>query len=262
MESLIINKYSNGEIYEYLEERQEVWKKIFEDEYERYSSLISDYKLFLKACRSIVSELSVDDSSLSTILCIEKLIFMGKFSHLETFKYESYPNELTSNLGVNVILGKGCCRHLARFSKDLFDLSNLYCDNMNCLITEKECFSTLDGDGNHVINIIKFNGIYYGYDMVNHLIFEFKSPIELVQGSVHLYYKPSIQLARKEIDTIGLEERLKCYSESVGSSPFSKTEIDDIKLQTVANIIKKRKILAEFSNDTKEVKGRICSLCK
>ena len=255
----LVDKYSKGFMFYDGEERQLVWSAMLDLERDKYAELYSDYKTFLKACRELIKELSIDSSSLSKIKCIDMLASLGKFSYNGKFTHDTSPQKLIGIHGAYIVYGKGCCRHLSNFAKDLLRQGNTYCDKFYCNATYESIPESLDGDANHMINIIKYNDSYIGYDLANHEESYFVSPVHLksVVSLVHLYYKPELQIVFDGLNIEGLESNLVRYSDSVGAFKLTEEELSDMSCEVSSKIISKKKVLKDFERSTNSIKEKI-----
>ena len=255
----LIDKYSSGSLFDDIEERQIIWHIMLDAERKKYAQLFEDYKVFLKACRELVEELSIDESSLSKIKCIDKLLSLGKFSYGSNFSYDSFPQELFGIHGVFVVLGRGCCRHLTSFATDVLSQGNDFCDKFYCKATQFPMTETLDGSADHTINIIKYNDGYIGYDITNHEECYFISPMQLktVKSLMYMHYRPELQMAFEGMNREHLERNLLDYSQSVGTFDLTDEKLSDMSCEVSAKIISKLKVVQDFEKSTEEIKEKI-----
>lgn len=227
--------------------------------------LISYYRKFIKMCSEITNEMAIPNNSISSILLLDVLMKIGYFSHGKKIMHvKGIEDILKSKPGISVVTGKVVCRHKANFITDVFKLLPGFCENFYCLRSDISKKETLSGHGNHMANVLEYNGVYYVYDATYHIFYEFRNPIELIskEKKEFLYYKPEVQLAMEKVSLEDLETRLREYKKSSNSKKISLKELNEIQSETASNIVAKSKILNEFELNTYAIKKKIYTLSK
>ena len=87
---------------------------------EKYRELIDYYNIFLDY---IIEELLKFDlnTSLDYSIALSYLIKNGFLSNEFVFNPEETDKEIFGKLGVNIIVGNGCCRNISSLHQDVFD---------------------------------------------------------------------------------------------------------------------------------------------
>lgn len=133
-----------------------------------YSVAIDDYKQLIEVIAKIIKELKLENNPLTLSIILHKLILAGYFS--DDYKFalttDGYFHDVKPYWGMDIIDGKGCCRHLASFQDDVFRKTGIFSNTLHCYITN----SVLSlpkrklPEDNHAINILLYDGIIYAYD--------------------------------------------------------------------------------------------------
>ena len=256
-------RYLNGdqESLEYIMElRNEHLKQVHED-YEKYYETISNYDLFLD---EIVNELLKYklDNPLEYSIALCYLIDKGYLSIDNKFKHKESNDEINGRLGINVVSGRGCCRNLADFHKDIFDKMN---------ITSKQfyCYEGI-GNGinkwaNHVINLVEYNDNLYGVDLNNNaILYHLKKPMimSLISAfnSSKLTYKPYYEIVMGESNLEEIKNNIKMFEIYTKKKAINSLLYDiEIKYR-IRDLMKTNKShLEKFSESTKVLKKIITS---
>lgn len=235
-----------------------IWKKFNEEEHQKYKDVYKCYDEFVTIAAKVVKELSLPNNSISIAYVVNRLLYLGYFSY-DKFSKESKDNIIT-NLGINVVNGSGCCRHVSAFTNDLLSKSNEYVDIFHCHeSTVKRNLDITKCNANHVTNIIKYNDSYYSYDVYNEVLSTFITPTiaKDMNNCYYLTYMPYLELATTIHASNDIKDNIEKISKSCRSISITKEEYENIKNETTKNIIKNSSILKDFSKDTLELKKYI-----
>ena len=86
--------------------------------------------------------------------------------------------------GIKIINGNGCCRHIADFTNDVLNMSNEQTYLYPCMINDKVLDVSFLNSGDHVANVIYYEGIPYVYDEWSNSLLRFISDrIAFLPGS-------------------------------------------------------------------------------
>lgn len=178
------------------------------------SFLIHEYDNYLNYIVCLLREFNIPVNSISYSIILDILIKRGTFSNLGKFVFDKNAiNYMVGFLGINVLFGTGCCRHIAAFSSDVINKLNLMSDSFGCYITSDNLDNAFMFKGNHVINLIEYGGILYGYDPVHSMIFRFIDNFKLKSlcddKKFYVYYKPYYDMIVSEI-SIDAVRNLMC----------------------------------------------------
>lgn len=234
---------------EYILNKQKEWNVICDCEKANYASLITDYNLYIELVRKLIGEFSPKDDNLSKIYTIMYLLMDGIFSYSDKFQFTSgHIDILHSKPGVNILHGKGSCRHVSGFISDVMPQSKV----LTCV---GEVNTPYESEGNHVINLIEYNGKKYGFDATNKgILYNFISEFEMkpVNADVNdcLNYKPygEIMFFKRSFEEI--REFLEQIKEN-GNSTISYEQLSDIALSSQLSIASNMDIIEDFLSDSR-----------
>lgn len=213
-----------------------------------YSDLIKDYESFIKLVSNLVNDVTPSKDELSKINTIMYLIRDGVFSYTNSFQEKTPCIDLIqTKAGINILEGKGCCRHIASIINDIMpEFTHLTCVG--------EIDNPFQSEANHVINKIVYDGKIYGYDAFNGMLFDFISEFEMISVdrvyNETLYYKPYAEVLFYKR---GLEE-IKVFLEQIkkcGKKSISPWEVSEIALDVSLSIMCNKKLINDFKCDTR-----------
>lgn len=263
-ESYYLSSFGEDErkILEYWKEKN---KSDNEIELSNYSSLISLYDSYIKLVGKLINEISLDNS-ISKGLMISVLVQAGAFSYDE-FECGNVEDVLNSRLGLNVIDGIGCCRNVSSFMTDVFNANNEFCENLAVIsLNEKDKRKATSEQANHMINLIKYNGILYGFDPLNNFgsLYYFFNSLELLpiepKKQSFMYYKPYIDYVYKYLTFDDIKRRLLLFKES-SKSKITEKEFKEIVKETDLKLTREIHLVEDFIKDTNnevtEIKEKI-----
>lgn len=251
---------ADDEIYltAYFEFIHDSIKAKIEKEYRDNIELLRFYSLFIKEASTLVNDIALKDNSISKAFIIQQLILLGAFSY-NSFNIGNCFDMFIFKPGIEIVLGRGCCRHFAGIAKDIFDVNGDYCDLFSCLTSkEKRINEKLSSDGNHCINIFQYNGKYCGYDIHNDTLLDFIGMNELINKDkgIFMYYKPEILMHTGLMGLKDILERLERYQSSVGFH-VSLNELNAIEKQTIEKASNRMSEIMSFNKDTAKLKQKI-----
>lgn len=228
---------------------QSKWGFICDLENSDYTSLITNYNLYIELVRKLISEVSPRDDNLSKIHTIMNLITDGIFSYSDKFEFASGRIDiLHSKTGINILYGKGSCRHVSGFISDVMSESKT-------LICVGHVDNPYESEGNHAINLIEYDGKKYGFDGTNGgILYNFISEFEMVpidkETKPHLNYKPygEIIFYRRSFEEI--REFLEQIKKN-GNSTISHEQLSDIALSSQLSIAYNMDIIEDFLSDSR-----------
>ena len=307
---------------------------------ENFDKIIA-YNKLISLVSKLVTELSLPNNSLSMSLVISRLIYSGYFSNRMNFKFGDEDDELYGALGMSIVKGKGVCRHIASFSKDIFDELDLYNYLLPCVcearLTEEEGFlikpnhvvNLIEYDGNfslrlgniselysklgvnvvlgygccrhvcyfhkdvmdkvfdngeclfvsvtdfknrisgmkkpatHSINLITHKDVLYGFDTLNGGLYNFESEFhleKLSKNKTHFYYKPYLHMIFENYSMTDVKNSLVRYRIASYLKKIDISEYDEISLYTKDKICNGKNLITDFVIDTNEDKNKIKKL--
>ena len=163
-ERYYLNNDKNSFAIDAIESERIFMKETIEEEKRRFGELYYSYDEFINKVVKLIKELKLPNNEISYSIVIRELIKNGCFSLDGNFSLRlGNINELYSKLGVNVVLGYGCCRHVCYFHKDVMDK---VFDNGECLFVSvtdfKNRISGMKKPATHSINLITHKDVLYG----------------------------------------------------------------------------------------------------
>ena len=202
-ENLYLGADKDSAIIKEIMTRQLYYRQNASEENRYYSDAISYYNKFIKLIAQFIKELGLGDNSIVLSILLRKLLFEGYFSKDNCFKADSKQSfyDIGFFEGMDVIRGKGCCRHLASFHDAIFKELGNYSQIFTCYYgsLDTTLSEALVNSANHAANLIKSDGLIYVYDSFRNYILR---PIDrfTVEGIVDyeeyipikFYYKPSV----------------------------------------------------------------------
>ena len=214
-----------------------------------YSSLINDYKDYIKIVSKLVDEIVPNKDDLTKINIIMHLIRNGVFSYPNNFEDKTpCVDILKSKLGLNILDGYGCCRHFSSFINDIMPQSI----SLTCV---GEVDNNFESEANHVINKVEYEGEIYAFDAFNNALFEYINEFEMKQiheeEDMILYYKPYAEIMFYKRTFEEIKEFLKQIKES-GNKSITAQKLRIIESYTRVKICMSKDLIQDFKSDTKE----------
>lgn len=255
--------YLSGSRYSlnYLQEKRKIEADIHNEEIKKYKNLLEQYKIFIQKVAELLKTLELSDS-LKYSLALSYLIKRGYLSKDLNFHFEESEKELSVNCGMNIIAGTGICRNFANIQKDVLDALGEYAKKFYC-VEGIPMIKARGKSANHVINIIRYDGVLYGIDLFNDdKLYYFKSKFILseisFESSTKLRYKPYLEYT---IDGNSMEEIFKTLKifeeESKKTHIFPLKYEDEIIPDTLEYLRKQHEKFMAFHDETKDLRENI-----
>ena len=180
-----------------------------------YGEILDEYDEYISEVREVVDSLKIKDELFGAVL-FERLINRGYFSYHHHFSYERVEDPILTKTGTTILLGKGTCHNITHFYEDVF--SGFYDHPLSYGgVTTK---SASKDESDHVINLIKYNGKMYGYDLTSSGYFIFLTPYLMAHSNTphKLQYRSywDILFSKRNFDE--LKKDFDLYSQSVGTT--------------------------------------------
>ncbi len=138
---------------------------------EQYGDIIKEYNTIISKTALLIKELHLNKNPLTQYFAVSDLMHNGHLSYEGVLQYDSPKDssfkDITGYLGMDVILGYGCCRHQANVLKDI--LSTL--DNKTKLLSVS---GEPNSPADHLIVILNDNKQYFGLESTYHHLYFFK----------------------------------------------------------------------------------------
>ncbi len=242
---------------------QDRYYKIVERNQKRNKEAFMNYKNFIKKVSELIPELSILNHSISYSISLTKFIQDGHASKDLKFTIEEEIEDKDGLLGLNVIDGKGCCRHVCVFFQDVFQELGMCGDIIPCInednITLEEAFSYLP---NHTVNLIEYRGVYYVYDALNINFYKFTDQFTMnsyFDEKDFVYFKPSASMILNDETIVEVLEKLGKFLASSKSKNITNSEFEEILKETVNIYNKNLNLIKDFESDTAKLKRNIVS---
>lgn len=242
--------------------------------YNENKELILLYDVYIQKIAELFGFIMNDNSDLFFSIVFDILIEIGFFSANRTFITEKEFSEFTLKPGMSIICGSGECRNIACFYEDVFSFFYNYPLKLCCIDLKGLVNNDTLTYGNHVINLVKYNDIMYGYDLLNHVAFK---PIDtkILKGiniDYTLQHKPNGDLLlylttilNSNINFISTINNKRAFlQESAKSNILSKDSFKKLVYDANEFISERKKLLQHFMLEneelTHEIKKKMLSL--
>ena len=242
------------------EDKENIW--IVENLF--YKDALAKYDEFITKVAEFIRSLGYKNS-LDSSFCLSHLIHSGYLSHDEKFsdKAPDEETEITTKLGINIILGAGCCRNYSSIHRDVFSRLELPSNYFYCYQGHNLMNRAKVALANHVINLIEFDGNMYGIDMYNlNNLFHFVDSFNLQEIPTErrglLRYKPYYELGMGESTIEDIRKKLEAYAEYATRKAINPFDYEaDLKYRIKRKVIRQKDEFKAFHEDTKVLKKEI-----
>ena len=238
--------------------------EIYKNNYE----LVTLYEEYINKIVELFDFIMIKNEDLFYTIVFNILMEIGFFSYNNTFD-NSVDNfkELSIKPGINVIAGYGVCRNIACFYDDVTKHFYDYPLKLCCFDKKDGLTSDTKLYGNHMINLTKYHDTIYGFDIMNHCLFNAISKSKLKGFNVNYYLTHKVygDLLINVVTDLKLRndyirefEIKKMLLEIASRHPII-TNYDYEKIISDANefIIRRKKIFQSFLKDNDSLKYEI-----
>lgn len=230
---------------------------------------ITAYKEFIQLVTKVIKEIGLPNNEISYSLVISRLIHDGYLSkNLFFFQTENKNKvfDISGYLGIDIVNGYGCCRHVSSIHRDLFNDMELFNDNLPCTsvlpyVTLKQGFEM---PANHSVNLLKYNGLYYIHDALNKKFYAFNDGLTMKQYPNSdeillrkLFYKPEYDMIINNATFSKVKEKIKDFSYDSMKSHISASELGDIMDETNFQYDRNKDVLGDFVQEVRPYIKRI-----
>lgn len=228
----------------------------------KYADLLNDYNYLISLTQKLIEELnlchdSIDYSNLFNYLLVNHYFSIDKF----TSEFQENLFEFEFKYALNVILGQGVCRHT----------SDLYTDIMNkffqtspfvCVESSAKKFGKNHNKrANHVINLIPYKDIIFGYDSFNNYFYHFinKEQMEIADyyASSYLTYKPYHEIIYYNKSFYDINENYKLFKKNAHLDNSIIYNIDTKQEKIFSLLNDKISLLNDYKLETHSIKEKI-----
>lgn len=224
--------------------------------------LFSDYYKYIEKCASLVKELGLPYNSISISYVIAFLLKNGNFSINDKFKFDYIKEDPWEKTGLYVISGIGCCRHIADFANDIYNELEINSLPYPCTVSNELSNNLLDDNGNHLANLIYYEGIPYVYDLDTYNVIKFiNDKVAFNNTNEYKYYsfKPLYLGLFYGVDAFVIDKLISDFNNASCIDCISDKQIYEIELETLNKILKNNDLIYDFSYETKVLKKEISS---
>lgn len=234
-----------------------------------HSKNITAYKEFIQLVTKIIKEIGLPNNEISYSLVISRLIHDGYLSENFFFFLTENKNkvfDISGYLGIDIVNGYGCCRHVSSIHRDLFNDMELFNDNLPCtsVPTYVSLKQAIEMPANHSVNLLKYNGLYYIHDALNKKFYTFNDGITMKQypNNVEiipkkLFYKPEYDMIINNTTFSEVKEKIKDFSYDSMKSHISVSELRDIMDETNLQYDRNKDVLGDFVQEARPYIRRI-----
>ena len=198
----------------------------------KFKKTIKKYDELINKLAYLLKKLGYD-SSLDTSLILSFIINNGLLSYDKVLKNSSTSDELIDKLGISIIRGYGVCRNYSSIHKDIFRINSMFDKYFYCY---EGIGSGIGKQANHVINLIKYNDNYYGFDMYNgNRLYRFINEFEVREISLNtnykLRYKPYYEIVSGESNIDDINRYLDTFRICSKNKYIDPYEYDQLKFK-------------------------------
>lgn len=199
----------------------------------RYRENIQAYSEYLNFIAYLIRVLGLPNNAISQSLILKLLMDKGIFSKEKKLciKYGK-DDDIVGFWGIHVIDGIVSCRHIANFQSDVISKNHLYSRPFYCYMSHYNYKNLGNFTINHAINLIIYNGVYYGYDASSNKLFRFIDGMKMQElFAVHplfAYYKPELKLVQNGHKIATISYDLSLFKEAENAIPIGFEEYNYI----------------------------------
>lgn len=248
----------------YSENRREMQTKRIEDN-NNNPYLICLYEEFIDNVAELIRKMDLERTPAIYTTVLYNLVYNGIFSVTRSYYYDTnLPFELDSHMGLNVVLGKGCCRNITAFHKDVFDTLGEYLKKFYCTAVKNE---NIDEGHNfqleHVISLIENNESIIGFDFTTGIFYSFVNEYTLkaenFHGQKYLTYKPlgEYVFEIKELTKKEIYDNLRLFKKESSKLGITTMETVDFWNQASKAIENNHELIRKFLMNNIGLKGQI-----
>lgn len=238
---------------------KDMWRDVKENFLRENKTTCYNYQEFVYYTSCLIDKLS-DDSSLSKAIILSKLLKDGALSFDDNFSFDVSAGNCTTKFGHAVVNGNGCCRHIADFTNDVLRMSGEQTYPYSCMVYDK--ILDLDvhflDDGNHIANIIYYDGIPYVYDEWSNSFLRFISDrIAFRKSKLYAYFVPYVLSTYYGLENEDIIKIVNDFELSSKSKQISSEEFNRIYGESIKSVEENCVDIDNFKTKTKSLKKSI-----
>ncbi|MDO4377139.1 MAG: hypothetical protein Q4C38_03245, partial [bacterium] len=152
------------------------------------------------------------------------------------------------------------CRHVADFLSDIYYELEVNSILFSCVRCKKPVNDNLLGKGNHLANLIFYEGIPYIYDGLDYSIFKFidTKNAQVMNNKLnrrYISFRPRYLAMFYGVSEEVINQLISDFYDASCKSGISKNELREIEFETLTHI--KEDTIKEFRENTKILKKKI-----
>lgn len=236
----IMNETDSGinELYDFINNNElGYYKKLYNESIKENTNIrkIKDYEKIVKEIADNIKAIALPDNSISYSYLFFLFLYTGLLSKNELNKKDNKTyTDKVGYLGLDVIKGEACCRHVASLHEDVFKA--LECKStIISTTTNQNINSEFPKNANHVINLLEYNKVLYAHDALNGMFYYFVSPLILKNYSIktpiefkYQMYKPIIDIKVWGKDEVEIVNNMKQIKETNPEKYLTELELNEI----------------------------------
>ena len=238
-----------------------------------YEDCMRQYNDYIEMVAKLMREIHVTDNSIVFCKFIHQLLKDGFFSENHKFySNDTWFLDIDENYyGMEIVAGRGCCRHIGFFYDDLFTQLRIPNRVVPCYCFSDQTQYKRDNskEANHVFNLISYQGTLYGYDggsdtllqsLNSTKMIEICSPEHKHDPDFHpycFYYKPSCDREMFHLSHRDILKRLLEFKKNSGRDTIDYQQILEFNEQVSSMIHDHQCLLDDFDEETKQLKKDI-----
>lgn len=253
----------NSEYGKYIKKHKMKIVENIKSNQEGYKKSIKIYEQFIAIVAETLKEVSLPSCTISYAAALSRMIQEGYISNHLLFQKTRDKSKLLDvlgYLGMDVVNGYSCCRHISSFYYDIWSYLNLYIDDLYCY-SSPYFISAEEGvykSANHAVNVFLYNGTYYIYDAL-HKVFYLPSDgfrmIPYIRENIEkrpqsLFYKSDWDMVYRNQTLQQVELKIQKFAVDSTKSHISKKQLKEILKETHYKFDKNRDALINLAPKT------------
>lgn len=264
-ERYYLKPWIHSDCFDDIVKRSNYYANICDNNYVLYRDMIGGYYKYINLVSKLIKEIGIDNNSISYSFILNKLLESGYLSlngKINIVNGNDKFKEITGFYGINILSGDMCCRHAAYFYQDVFDKLGMFSELLPCLygngISRTEALSRR---ADHIINLLEYNKVLCGYDLINNLFFKFDNEFLLSSlfssREFYLYYKGYMDMIINGLDYDLIIEKIFKFRENSNLDVVSLDEYKEIISESENIFLKSISLINDFKSDSKKYVKRI-----
>lgn len=227
-----------------------------------YGKVIEKYEKVVVLTTGILNKIS--SNSIENSYAIHWLLKNGYFSYNDFFKLtddKKMLKNIKGYLGIDVMTGYGNEQAVSSLCNDINNMRGFFSNYLVCSKENNELGQTNDSP-QYIINLLYFEGCYYGYDVFKNEFYEFKKPyilcpIDKRRRNENIYYLPVQDIVLNNHDLFSIVEKFRDFENCSGQTSKSKSDINYAEEIVQERLYKNKNELESYKTLTKKYSKEI-----